>query len=342
MSAPTPDPGRWRTAVAVALVAACTVVAFEGLLHRLAPMPRRDLEVDTGVRALRDGNPDVLVLGSSHAGAWLPLIDRLGRTRVAVVTEEGGTFSAFDWVYEHRLASLVEARHDSAGAWVRDRLRHVLLITTYWDTCPGSRTLWEDALPARAWEWKHYLADVVRHGVTDRNRNFPFTAMKRLFAESMMVQDRGLVSLRGQLKGAESPDSLAGRKAAHAERRRREIVEEGDLCFDPAETAKLEGLVDRLQARGLEVTVVAFPQMAELLTETARRTTVARYSAYLADLKARKGVRIVEHTVTAPLVYDDFEVDCDHLVPAAREKYVDWALENGVGFLRTPPSGSPP
>jgi hypothetical protein len=29
-------------------------------------------------------------------------------------------------------------------------------------------------------------------------------------------------------------------------------------------------------------------------------------------------------------------------VPAAREKYVDWALENGVGFLRTPPSGSPP
>ncbi|MCK6570731.1 hypothetical protein L6V77_06395 [Myxococcota bacterium] len=340
MSESSPSVPSWRALLAVALVMAGVIVAFEVGLRRLAPMPRRDLEVDTGVRALAAGNPDVLVLGSSHAGAWLPLIDRLGRDRVAVVTEEGGTFSAFDWVYEHRLAPLVEAR--DGDAWVRDRLRHVLLITTYWDTCPASHTLWEDALPARAWQWKHYLADVAENGITPRNRNFPFTAMKRLFAESMMIQDRGLVSLRGQLKGADSPDSLSGRKAAHAERRRREIVEEGRTCFDPTEQAKLEGLVNRLQRRGLAVTVVAFPQMSELLTDEARRTTIARYSALLADLRARKGIRTVEHTLTAPLVYDDFEIDCDHLVPAAREKYVDWALENGVGFLRAPPGGGAP
>lgn len=340
MSDPSPSGTSWRTLSVVAAVMVVAVVGFEMGLRTMAPMPRRDLEVDTGVRALAAGNPEVLVLGSSHAGSWLPLIDRLGRERVAVVTEEGGTFSAFDWVYEHRLASLVEARDDDG--WVRDRLRHVLLITTYWDTCPGSHTHWEDALPARAWQWKHYLSDVVEHGITPRNRNFPFTAMKRLFAESMLIQDRGLVNLRGQLKGAESPDSLVGRKAAHAARRRGEIASEVGLCFDPVETAKFEGLVDRLQRRGLEVTVIAFPLMAELLTDEAHRTTIARYTALLADLRTRKGVRTVDHTSAAPLTYDDFEIDCDHLVLAAREKYVDWALENGVGFLRAPPGGGAP
>jgi hypothetical protein len=252
---------------------------------------------------------------------------------VVVVTEEGGTFSAFDWVYRHRLQRYVD-EPGTAGGYRRDRLKQALLITTYWDTCPASRTHFESSLPARAWQWPHYLADFARHGVTADNRNFPFTAVKRMLADSMLVQDRGLANLRSQLKGPESADSLAGRKAAWAERRRREIVEEGTYCDTPEERGRLEGLLDLLKARGLEVTIVAFPQMGELLTPEARRTTIAAYSAYLADLRARKGVRTVEHTTTHPLVYDDFEIDCDHLVPAAREKYVDWALANGLGFLR--------
>lgn len=329
----------WRGPVVVALCVALMVVAFEVALHRLAPMPRRDLEVDTGVDALADGNPEILVLGSSHAGAYLPMIDRLGVDRVVVVTEEGGTFSAFDWVYRHRLQRFVD-EPGGAGGYRRDRLKHALLITTYWDTCPASRTHYESSLPARAWQWPDYLADFARHGVTADNRNFPFTAMKRLFGNSMMVQDRGLANLRSQLRGPESADSLSGRKAAWAERRRREIVEEGTYCHTPEERARLEGLVDLMQARGLDVTIVAFPQMGDLLTDEARRTTIATYSAYMADLRARKGVRTVEHTTTHPLVYDDFEIDCDHLVPAAREKYVDWALENGLGFLRAGGGGA--
>jgi hypothetical protein len=69
----------WRGPAIVALsCAALVVLAFEIGLHRLAPMPRQDLEVDTGVDALAAGNPEILVLGSSHAGAFLPMIDRLG------------------------------------------------------------------------------------------------------------------------------------------------------------------------------------------------------------------------------------------------------------------------
>ena len=314
---------------------ALVVVGAEVFLHRLAPMPRQDLEVDTGVEALEAHRDlEILVLGSSHAGAYLPLIDRLGAERVVVVTEEGGTFSAFDWVYRHRLQPLVDARSYGEGAHVRDRLKHVLLVTTYWDTCPLERTRWTSSLPARAWLWPHYLADVVPHGVTPENRNYPFTAMKRIFAQSMMVQDRGLNNLRSQLKGAGSPDSLAGRKRTWAERRRSEMFEEGQTCHRPEEVAKLEALVDVLQARGLEVTLVAFPLMAELLTDETRRGALAIYAAYLADLKARKGLRIVDHTTTAPVVYDDFEIDCDHLTPPARDKYIDWALSHGLEFLR--------
>lgn len=321
----TPPTATWRGLVTVALSVVAVVLLAEVFLHRLAPMPRRDLEVDTGVEALAEHDPEVLVLGSSHAGAYLPLIDRLGADRVAVVTEEGGTFSAFDWVYRHRLQGLIEEKR---------RLKEFLLVTTYWDTCPLERTHWTSSLPARAWLWPHYLADFARHGVTPENRNFPFTSMKRLFGESMMIQDRGLENLRSQLKGAGSPDSLAGRKAAWRDRRRGEIPEEGRQCHRPEELERLEGLVDLAQARGLSVTIVAFPLMSELLSEDARQSALRIYAEYLADLKRRKGVRIVDHTTTAPMVYDDFEIDCDHLTPPAREKYIDWALDHGLEFLR--------
>ena len=324
MNAPSPLV-TWRGPLTAAVFAALVVLGFEVALHRLVPMPRRDLEVDTGVAALAAGDPEVLVLGSSHAGAYLPLIDRLGSERVVVVTEEGGTFSAFEWVYRNRLEPLMEEK---------TRLKQVVLVTTYWDTCPLERTHWTSSLPARAWRWPHYLADVVRHGVTPENRNFPFTAMKRLFAQSMMVQDRGLENLRSELKGPESADSFAGRKASWVKRRRVEIVEEGRTCLRPEELAKLEGLVEALRARGLEITVVAFPLMAELLAEETHRTTLAAYAKFLAELKVRRGVRIVDHTVTAPMLYDDFEIDCDHLTPSAREKYIDWALAHGLEFLR--------
>lgn len=334
----SPSPS-WRSLLLVALPLALVVLGAEIALHRVAPMPRRDLEVDTGVDALEAGNPEVLVLGSSHAGAFRPLADRLGTDQVVVVTEEGGTMSAFDWVYRHRLKTFVDEKR-ADGTWVRDRLRHVLLITTYWDTCPGSATRWFESLPARAWQLRHYLADVTRNGVTTTNHNFPHTVMKRLFGDSMLIQDRGLLNLRSNLRGANHPDSLEGRKRASAQVRYRQIAEEWVTCHTPEELQKFESLLDVLLERGLEVTVIIYPQMAELLAPLSHMTTLATYSEYLKAIRARKGVRIVDHTHTAPLVWDDFEIDCDHLTPEAREKYVDWALANGLDFLKAAPTAS--
>lgn len=87
---PSPDsPAAWFGLASVAAAVVLVVLGAEVALHRLAPMPRQDLEVDDGVRAFEQGNPELLVLGSSHAGSYLPLVTRLGAERLAVITEEG-------------------------------------------------------------------------------------------------------------------------------------------------------------------------------------------------------------------------------------------------------------
>ena len=331
---PVDPPTRtWRSLVVVLLFAASTVGLFEAAIHRLAPMPRRDLEVDDGVAQVKSGNPRFLVLGSSHAGSYLPLLKRLGPENVAVITEEGGSFSAFEWVYRERLAGFLNDKRPDGG-WQRDHLREVMLVTTYWDACPAGQTGFAGNLPARAWLLQHYLADVWEHGFTSQNRNFPFTEFKRLFSASMLAQDRGLWGVRDSLKGVESPDSIEGRKRAWVERRRPEMEQEGLHCQTPDELAALDRLIDAFQTRGAHVTLVAFPLMPELLTDVTRQNTLGPFSTYLASLAERRHVRVIDHTTRSPMVYGDFELDCDHLTIAAREKYIDWALAGDLGFLR--------
>lgn len=214
---------------------------------------------------------------------------------------------------------------------MRDRLRDALLVTTYWDTCPESRTQFEGNLPARAWLFRHYLEDVAAHGFTARNRNFPFASMKRILADSMLVHDRGLVNLRGILRGEGSPDSAEGRKRAWAERRRGEMVGEGTFCMADEELRHLEALLDTFQGRGLRVTIVSFPLLPELVTDELREGTLRKYTEHLKGLAERRKVHIIDHVAGAPLQWDDFEIDCDHLTVPAREKYIDWALTNGLG-----------
>ena len=71
MSDPSPSGTSWRTLSVVAAVMVVAVVGFEMGLRTMAPMPRRNLEVDTGVRALAAGNPEVLVLGEDGDGEWV-------------------------------------------------------------------------------------------------------------------------------------------------------------------------------------------------------------------------------------------------------------------------------
>ena len=198
-----------------------------------------------------------------------------------------------------------------------------MLFRSYWDTCPAWHTTYRLSLPARAWMLPDYLADVAANGITDENHNFPFAAFKRLLGPSMLLHDRGLANLRGRLRGEQDPDSLEGRKRARIVQRNTEIDAEAGYCETPDELGKLDALVDVFRARGLDVTIVAFPLLDETLTETGRQSALLPYARHLAELAARTGVRIVDHTTAAPMVYDDFEIDCDHLTVPAREKYID-------------------
>ena len=156
-----------RSLLQVAAAAALVIVAADLGIGRLVPVAPPLAEVDDGVAEYRAGDPDTLVLGSSHARSFLTVRDLVaertaGRHRMAVVPVEWGTFRSYQWVYEHRLRPLLDERR---------RLSRALVITTYFDLCSWDHVASRTNLPARAWELADYLGDVVDHGATPFNRN---------------------------------------------------------------------------------------------------------------------------------------------------------------------------
>jgi hypothetical protein len=256
---------------------------------------------------------------------------------MVTVPSETGTFHAINWILQHRLRPLIEERSPN-GQLVRDRLSHVVLVTTYWDTCPPSATV-AASLPTRAWFLQDYLGDVAEKGMTDYNRNYALSAWKALFPASYIVRDRpGSHVRRGLLQwiGLEprlTPDE--GRQE-RLKSRRTEFLEDAERSEDPAEVRDLEEMLSYLHDRKIDTTIVLFPLVREAVTDEAKDKTLGSYERTLDDLAQRWPFRRVDMSLNSPLVLGDFEPDLDHVTPAGNRTFAAWALGNGLSFLLAP------
>lgn len=330
----------WMRIAGVLFGALVAVVGSEAALRRVSPLPPPIREVDDGVADLTASNPDVIVLGSSHARSFDAVADLLARrsagsVRMVTVPEEGGSFLAFDWVLQNRLRRLIEEQ-DASGRLVRSKLSRFFLVTTYWDMCPVDPDVAGSNLPARGWTWRNYLADVGRNGVTAFNRNFLQSRWKAFWEASYLIRDRGGDHLRRGVLQAfhlERRPTVDERRESRLATRRPEFEDDYVRCDDAAEKAAFGRTLDYLESRQLDVTVVVFPLVQEALSERAKGTTLSRYSRYVAELSQTRSFRVADMTTSAPLSIADFEPDLDHVTPAGNRKFAAWALDNGLSFL---------
>lgn len=225
----TPEEVIWKTLAALLLSSGLTLAFVDGALEGFAPSPVHILEVDDGERELLQENPETLVLGSSHARSFSDFGRRLGWDRLVIYAEEGGTFSAFRWVLEHRIRPVLEAGI-STDAGRFDRLRRLVLVTTYWDTCPATDTGFESNLPARAWRSQDYFNDVLAHGFERKNANSLQSRFRGLLQGSTLVQSTGRRSHRA---GFSTSPTDRGTSPPHARGRPSRGVRV--LCRRPAQ-----------------------------------------------------------------------------------------------------------
>ncbi len=330
----------WRRIAAVGLAATATVLGADRFLGRIAPVDQTLLQTEHGIQELKDGNPRILVLGSSHARSFPAVRGRMAertgeKNAMAVVPEEGGTFAAYNWILQNRLRPLVDER-DATGARVRRRLRDFLLIVTHYDACPeGEGT----GVMAHGWRFRDFAADVNRRGITPQNRNYVRARWNEIWPWSSLVQDRGVFRLAAKLRW-----SLPGSKSHEqnlADRYRHAMEGAYTTCRDPLQQGRFEETLAYLQGTGLAVTIVLFPLDPFVVSDRSRETTLPRFSSYVALLAGRYGARVADMTLNTPLAHADFHRDLDHLTADGNHRFAEWALDHELAYLLDP-SGERP
>lgn len=334
--------------VVTGVFALVTLAAVDAGLHRVAPL-KPLLEIEPAVEQYADGDPTVLVLGSSHARSFITLGRVLsertgGAERVQPVPVEWGKYTPYQWTLEHRLRPLLEETGPD-GKLVRPSLKRAVIVTEWWDstTLDGGNGTITMSLPARAWQWKHFLADLFQNNLTPYNQNFLQRVWRELWPWSVLVQDRGHENIARAIRDAlKKPDRGAAAAAYDARIKMwQDLIDDGvtKLC-DPSQMASLDAIVAYLKGRGLEVTLLLYPRKPATLTEQAKATTLAEFSARMRAYAGRQGLRFVDWTTRHPLTDDDFADDFDHILPDGNERLAAWALEGDLAFLLRPVGGS--
>jgi hypothetical protein len=323
-----------------------TVVGMDLLLQRVAPLLPHRMEAEDGIRSLERGNPETLLIGSSHGRSFVGIaaeVDRAsgGRRQMVVVPVEYGKLSSYEWILEHRLRPLLEERDDQ-GALRRPALRRFVVVTEWWDACSLEEGLAFN-VPARGFTFGDFVSDVLRRGLNAWNQNYLDERWAVLFSGSILFQDRGIGRIREGLRKGIGSASRNTASVDEAEQRRlqmwRSTVESGasdPRCHDGAERAALERMLDWARSRSLDTTLVLFPRKPATLTDKARATTLARFSEEMAALARQRGIRFVDYTYLPVIDDGDFMADFDHVTTAGNRKLADWALGRDLSFLLEP------
>jgi hypothetical protein len=326
-----------RTALVVALSALATVISADLALQRIRPLPQAFPTVADGVAAVTSPGPDLLVLGSSHSRAFAPLKDELrrraGEERVAIVTMEAGSGVSFEWVFNHRVAPLLDER-DGSGRLVRPHLARALLVLTFSDLCAAND---HTNIPRTAWTADEYLSDVAANGITEYNRSYLPPRVHRILSWSLLAR-RGLDVIdvaKFKLRSAEARSA--------AERAFVQSVREGYLtalrrCPATEEIDAIDRLIEDLKRRGVEPTLVLFP-LPPITLEGPSDPVLAEYRSLIAEITQRHGccVHTLDWVTSSPLGDDDFMADLDHASKSGAAKLVSWALADSLAFVAAPP-----
>ena len=338
-------PARLRSVIVTALCAALTVLLVDRALTWRYP-PHIQTEVEEGVAWLEAHDPTVLAIGSSH-GRTFEVFDRqldersAGRERCAAIAVEFGKLTSYLWVLEHRLLPILDQRANGRG-----NLRHLLLVTQWWDSVissggrrgPGGEQQ-QLNLPSRGWQLQDFLVDAARNGIDDYNRNWLQTRFTRMCGDSLLVRDRGHARIWRLLRGLD-PDEFSSE--AYQQRVldwRRMIAQNASNLCDPHEVAALRRIVEIARARGLEVTVLLYPLKPATVDETGRTRTLQPFAARMQALSAELGARFVDCTSGSPLTDADFANDFDHVLAKGNDTWCRWALDGVLSFLL---AGTPP
>ena len=315
-------------------IAAADLVAW-----RLAP-PRYLREVQEGVEDYARRDPQILVIGSSHARTIHAMGELLSqrtanRVQLVAIPVEAGKLTSYEWVLEHRLRPLIEER-DSAGRLARSSLRRFILVTEWWDDCapnPGSTIT---NLPSRAWRWPDFVADARHNGLTPFNLNYVDTRWQRLWRASAIIQDRGygrIVSTATTLVLGRNPR----REQEHYEeflRYWQGLQEGGASCMgDSAQTTALRSILDYFHQRGTPITVVLEPRKPATITPRALEQTFRPFTLMIDSIARGYDAEVIDLSTKTPLLDSDFGADFDHITPEGNRKFAVWALDNDLAFL---------
>jgi hypothetical protein len=331
----------WKPLVVVPLTALVVVAGTDLALQRIEPLPPVLPEVDDGIADLERMNPDLLILGSSHTRSFIPLaetLDKNGDHQTTLVAVEWGTFYSYNWVLQNRIRPLLDER-DASGKYKRDRVRRAILVTTFYDLCAESELGSALNLPARAWAFRNFAADAWQNGLTDFNRNWLQTQFKRLFLRSVLMQSRGYDRLLEAIHRALRPPPPGWHERQRAQSiawSTKHMEDQFAYCDDADEKRELRQMIEYLNGRGLEVTVVAFALMPAIVSERSKQTTVKRYADYVLELQKEVPFKFVDFTDSTPLGNDDFQDDLDHANLEGRKKFSSWALDHDLAYLKTP------
>jgi hypothetical protein len=163
---------------------------------------------------------------------------------------------------------------------------------------------------------------------------------KALFSGSVLIQGRGHDRVAEGVIRAVRPLSPQKQRQLHQERvawATDNMERQHQTCWHQPELEALEDILAFFQARRVEVTVVLFPLLPDIVSQKSRQTTLARYAAFAHSLEGRPYVRVVEMTHDSPMTAPDFQADFDHLTPEANPVFSRWALEHKLPYLLEAP-----
>jgi hypothetical protein len=335
-------PTTFKSLALTALFAVGTLALIDLAIQQVRPIDHK-LEVADGIAQLLKADPEILVVGSSYSRTFHVLGQHLaaatGReTPLVSIPLESGKLIPYDWLIENRLRPIIDKR-DPSGQPVYRNLQRFILLTEWWDTCaPDDGFYWN--LPALAWDFPHYVADVASHGANNRNRNYVQYQLRQQLWFSALVRDRTEPLTRDAVARFIKRLPTTTRTQAETDKEldawRRRTEKGVDCIGDPVQMAALDRILDFAAERGLETTVILFPMMPGTITPLANATTLTRAREIIEERVAPRGLRLIDWTLQTPLTDDDFMADFDHVNATGNDKLSRWALEHDLSFLLQP------
>jgi hypothetical protein len=335
----------------VATIAVLSFLVIDRLTSRFVRVPKLT-EVYDSIGALEKGNPDTLVLSSSHGRVFQALAKEVerrtdGRSRIVALPVEAGGLEAYQWVIDNRIKPLVDERRKD-GRLVRDRLRRFVLATDYWDTCPTQlertppgEAMVPQVLPRSAWMLRDYLSDVAGRGVSSFNRGYVRRNWIEVLSFSNLARNRfnARSEIQRWIDSARrgTTDQYTGWFFPLDMLEWQQMLEDLADCAKREDRAALyKGIITFAQERNLELTLILFPKLPETITPKAMSTTVNDYREQLRKVTSGSNVRIVDLFFAVPLQPSHFEADLDHLNGAGTQLFIDWTLTHDLAFLLRP------